>query len=229
MHQKKIGFTLIELLVVIAIIAILAAILFPVFSQAREKARQSVCLTNMRQMGMAVSMYIQDYDERFPMDSHSGTNMPWVWLNSLEPYVRTKLLYRCPSDPSANWVKPLPGFRHTRKTSYVTNFWMTPRTGVDDLTTDCAGYNSLGSIVAPSRTIYIAEAKHNSTIDHYHPAAWRWPNDCGTFFLPDGELAMTWHVGGTNYTFVDGHAKWMRFQQTWTPDGTIDMHDPRRE
>ncbi|MCS6829966.1 MAG: hypothetical protein NZ749_04905, partial [bacterium] len=65
--------------------------------------------------------------------------------------------------------------------------------------------------------------------DHYHAAAWRWPNDCGTLFLPEDELAMTWHLGGANYTFVDGHAKWMRFEQTWTPDGRVDLHDPGRE
>ncbi|MDW8103986.1 MAG: prepilin-type N-terminal cleavage/methylation domain-containing protein [Armatimonadota bacterium] len=223
------AFTLIELLVVIAIIAILAAILFPVFAQAREKARHATCLSNMRQMGLAVNMYIQDYDERFPLDSHTGTNAPWVWLRTLEPYTKNKLLYRCPSDPSTNWTTPLPGFRTVRQTSYITNFWMLPKLGVDELTTNCTGYNSLASIRAPARTIYIAEAKPNATIDHYHAAAWRWPNDCGTFLLAEDELAMTWHLGGANYTFVDGHAKWMRFEQTWTPDGKVDLHDPGRE
>jgi prepilin-type N-terminal cleavage/methylation domain-containing protein len=71
--MRRNGFTLIELLVVIAIIAILAAILFPVFAQAREKARQTQCLSNMRQMGLAVQMYLQDFDERFPLDSHTGS------------------------------------------------------------------------------------------------------------------------------------------------------------
>ncbi|MGQ9880831.1 MAG: prepilin-type N-terminal cleavage/methylation domain-containing protein [Armatimonadota bacterium] len=229
MRRHSSAFTLIELLVVIAIIAILAAILFPVFAQAREKARQTVCLSNMKQMGWAVNMYLQDYDEAFPLDSHTGTNAPWVWLRTLEPYTRTKLLYRCPSDPSTNWEVPLPGYRTTRKTSYVTNFWMLPRLGVDDLTTYCTGFNTLASIRAPARTIYISEQRTNSTGDHYHSGAWRWPNQCGTFIPVEDELAMTWHLGGTNYTFVDGHAKWMRFEQTWTPDGSIDLHYPGGE
>ncbi len=222
MIKHKTAFTLIELLVVIAIIAILAAILFPVFAQAREKARQSACLSNMRQMGIAVNMYLQDYDERFPLDSHTGTNAPWVWLNTLEPYTRTKLLYRCPSDPSVNWTTPLPGLRNVRRTSYGTNYWMLPKFD------DCTGYNSLASIRNPSRTIYIAEMRENTTGDHYHPAMWVWPNNCG-FYQPQDELAMTWHSGGTNYTFVDGHARWYRFEQTWTPDRTIDLYDPGRD
>ncbi len=229
--QRK-AFTLIELLVVIAIIAILAAILFPVFAQAREKARQTQCLSNMRQMGLGVQMYLQDYDETFPLDSHTGGagSAPWVWLQTLQPYVKTQLLYRCPSDPSTNWERPLPGYRTVRRTSYGTNFWMLARLDVDDLSRNCAGYNRLASIQSPASTIYIAELKENASgvADHYHPAAWRWPNDCGTYIEPVLELAMKWHSGGANYTFVDGHARWYRFEQTWTPDGRIDLYDPRR-
>ncbi len=219
--KRQSAFTLIELLVVIAIIAILAAILFPVFAQAREKARQTQCLSNMRQMGIAVQMYLQDYDEQFPLDSHTGTNAPWVWLNTLQPYVKTTLLYRCPSDPSVNWERPLPGYRNVRRTSYGTNYWMLPRYD------DCTGYNTLASITSPANTIYIAEMRENTTGDHFHPAMWVWPNNCG-FYQPEQELAMTWHSGGTNYTFVDGHAKWYRFEQVWTPDGRINLFDPRR-
>ena len=104
--MKQRGFTLIELLVVIAIIAILAAILFPVFAQARAKARQASCTSNVKQMSLGVMMYIQDYDETFPYwnwgDSYgSGSRTPnhfeSFWANAIYPYVKNGQVYACPS------------------------------------------------------------------------------------------------------------------------------------
>src|SRR5579864_7256321 len=107
------GFTLIELLVVIAIIAILAAILFPVFSQAREKARQTSCLSNMKQIGTAEQMYVQDYDERTFFRASASAPSPWrsdaiipnanlrtqaSWWNLLMPYIKNNQVFTCPSD-----------------------------------------------------------------------------------------------------------------------------------
>lgn len=93
------GFTLIELLVVIAIIAILAAILFPVFARAREKARQTSCLANQKQIGLAVLMYAQDYDERFP-PAYTGSGDARVsgFYDSVGPYTKNEQMYICPSD-----------------------------------------------------------------------------------------------------------------------------------
>ncbi len=114
--QRRRGFTLIELLVVIAIIAILAAILFPVFAQARDKARTATCLSNLKQIGTGFLMYAQDYDETFPFvtcgDSYLGGCATWLrgslpWPITLQPYVKNYGLYSCPSDPDkACFSKP---------------------------------------------------------------------------------------------------------------------------
>jgi len=117
-NRARRGFTLIELLVVIAIIAILAAILFPVFAQAREKARATMCLSNMKQIGLGTMIYVQDYDEKYPMSQsyHNGVQVTWNAL--LEPYIKADKtnfaadgqlqswgqgpLFRCPSFPDPN-------------------------------------------------------------------------------------------------------------------------------
>ncbi|HEV2472444.1 MAG TPA: prepilin-type N-terminal cleavage/methylation domain-containing protein, partial [Chthonomonadales bacterium] len=104
MVRQQRGFTLIELLVVIAIIAILAAILFPVFAQAREKARSISCLSNTKQSGLALNMYVQDYDETFPINLYLGTdasgnpNCTMTYYQELAPYQKNEQIYQCPSD-----------------------------------------------------------------------------------------------------------------------------------
>ncbi|MBC8142297.1 MAG: prepilin-type N-terminal cleavage/methylation domain-containing protein, partial [Armatimonadetes bacterium] len=91
---KRNAFTLIELLVVIAIIAILAAILFPVFAQARDKARQTACLSNQKQIGLAITQYIQDFDETYPTDWNGVS-----YRNHLQTYMKSRDIWRCPSNP----------------------------------------------------------------------------------------------------------------------------------
>ena len=125
------AFTLIELLVVIAIIAILAAILFPVFAQAREKGRQAACFSNMKQLGLAVTMYAQDYDESLPMWHWARRDQPQplIWYHALKPDVRNMAVYICPSDkrraldpswgPQATW--PEMGQKWTAHISYGYN------------------------------------------------------------------------------------------------------------
>jgi prepilin-type N-terminal cleavage/methylation domain-containing protein/prepilin-type processing-associated H-X9-DG protein len=92
------GFTLIEILVVVAIISLLAAILFPVFSRARESARRASCQSNLKQIGLAFMQYVQDYDERYPPGAGSG-NPGTGWANQIEPYGKSLKILRCPSDP----------------------------------------------------------------------------------------------------------------------------------
>ena len=99
-HRRKPAFTLIELLVVIAIIAIMAAILYPVFAQAREKARQAVCTSNLKQIGSAVMMYVQDYDETYPILDYYPTEQP-QWYDLINPYIKAPdkhtSIFKCPS------------------------------------------------------------------------------------------------------------------------------------
>ncbi len=99
--RRSRGFTLIELLVVIAIIAILAAILFPVFAKAREKARQSTCLNNVKQMGLACLQYTQDYDERMVTYRYPD---PYYWPDKIEPYCKNRQIFACPSRTLATYM-----------------------------------------------------------------------------------------------------------------------------
>src|SRR2546428_695494 len=108
LRARRPGFTLIELLVVIAIIAILAAILFPVFAQVRDKARMSACVSNMRQIGSGLMMYAQDYDETFPRDFFMDKEPIYVWKNAIRPYLKSLDVLMCPSNPFSRSVPRSP-------------------------------------------------------------------------------------------------------------------------
>jgi prepilin-type N-terminal cleavage/methylation domain-containing protein len=97
-QRRKTAFTLIELLVVIAIIAILAAILFPVFAQAREKARAISCISNLKQLGLGIMQYSQDYDERNPYVYGNNGTPDWSWCTIVYPYIKNIGVYSCPDD-----------------------------------------------------------------------------------------------------------------------------------
>jgi prepilin-type N-terminal cleavage/methylation domain-containing protein/prepilin-type processing-associated H-X9-DG protein len=232
-HHNLRAFTLIELLVVIAIIAILAAILFPVFASAREKARSTACLSNMKQLGTATYLYLQDYDETFPLDAHTTNEDSWVF--SIEPYLKNKQVLRCPSDTSTNWYpRPAGDFTAARFTSYGTNMYMAPAHeeeggGEHGGAHETHGYSTLASIVSPAMTIYSAELEKNFTGDHFHCAWWRPDNPDFIFETPGSTLDYKRHHGGANYFFCDGHAKWMRFEQTFADNGRIDLYHPALE
>jgi prepilin-type N-terminal cleavage/methylation domain-containing protein len=126
--RSRRGFTLIELLVVIAIIAILAAILFPVFARARESARRSACLSNMKQIGLGLAMYMQDYDQTFPPGGpkvwEAGKNVRNLLATQLQPYTKNDQIFRCPSD--TGWDKWVPSVFLSFGSSYtdaLRNVW----------------------------------------------------------------------------------------------------------
>ncbi|MES2463955.1 MAG: prepilin-type N-terminal cleavage/methylation domain-containing protein [Armatimonadota bacterium] len=205
------AFTLIELLVVIAIIAILAAILFPVFAQAREKARQTSCLSNERQVGLAFQQYLQDNDEAFPFNKD-----PLPWIDTVQPYIKNRGVYRCPSDQSENWEEPVSPSTTLRATSYTMNLFFVPTvpTAANPINNE---FEALPAIKSPASVILLAESPKNYTGSYYHSKVWnpatgaKWDTVKN---LPV-DLDTERHGGGFNAGYLDGHSKWVKWSQVW--------------
>jgi prepilin-type N-terminal cleavage/methylation domain-containing protein/prepilin-type processing-associated H-X9-DG protein len=220
-HSFQKGFTLIELLVVIAIIAILAAILFPVFAQAREKARAVTCLSNLKQLGLGIMMYTEDYDERNPYVYGNNGDPDWSWCTIILPYVKTIGVYSCPDDTYSRGAHDVDANGNTlnappRKVSYsLTLPW-------GDWTGNYGASNAaLASITSPATTIVLSERWNGY---HFAAPGWaqdNWCND-GEFLYGQngGPAASKGHSGASNYVFADGHAKQMHYEQTVQQQGS---------
>lgn len=199
------GFTLIELLVVIAIIAILAAILFPVFAKAREAARKTSCLSNLNQIGKGSMMYIQDYDETYhSIWNGNATNLGQDanWALAIYPYIKNRQVYRCPSDAV-----------RTSAVSYNANNWLHRRAmaavqAPADVVVAMDGYTGENGDRNPNNTATANGLNADYTIWNEAPRATR--RDKG---LPR-------HSETANLLFADGHTKTSKPLKTWT--GTAD-------
>jgi len=251
-HHRR-GFTLVELLVVIAIIAILAAILFPVFARAREQARKASCQSNLKQIGLAIAMYVQDYDETYPMAymAYSASNPDWYgtttassahWYTILQPYVKNKQLFVC---PTAGIIESGPGTRQYSG-GYGWNICGTKYTGTSDGKGNGFGYNAgtvqsetpsgsfvkLAEVQEASNTVIVADPPSNgyaSNGRYFYPSS-----TGGRGFLPvlhggkvgpftGGTVTVSSYEGGGNYLFADGHVKFVTNGQAWAHNSMFNV------
>lgn len=189
--MRRKGFTLIELLVVIAIIAILAAILLPVFARARENARKSTCQNNEKQIGTALMQYIQDFDEIYP-PRNDGQGVYWSQL--IQPYVKSTQVFKCPSNPNPNNSVGVIGTYPALPISYAYN--------------ERLGTQSQATVQEAANKIAVAEIAGTNWNDYGS----NWWDGTGAW-----DQGFAGHMGMMNVAFVDGHVKAMRPTQTMTP------------
>ncbi|RYG68659.1 DUF1559 domain-containing protein [bacterium] len=244
------GFTLIELLVVIAIIAILAAILFPVFGRARENARRSSCQSNLKQIGLGLTQYSQDYDERMPrtwfgIDKDASGIGRFKWMDAIYPYVKSEQIFNCPSDDSSSTRSAI-----NKNALYKYH---------DGNTSTGMGYNygsygannsyydigpealppfsrsaTLASIQAPSTTVWIADTLPTDTTNAaYHTFEFNWATraDQPTGSIQVGSVPTlkgtgssvglgARHLDTTTALYCDGHVKSIKLDSLMQPGTT---------
>lgn len=225
-HRTRRGFTLIELLVVIAIIAILAAILFPVFAQAREAARKTACLSNLKQLGVAIGLYTQDYDETVPPANYSIGGNNYAWMAFVDPYVKggvngsntsigtsAKSVYVCPDFSKSG------GTRYSF--SYIANYWVMGSLDRNLDPTLQRAPASLAAVQSPAQVVLLAEGRGD--------CVWTPGDDRGSASGTFKTCSETYslygrnrHSDGGNYLLADSHAKWFRAPSPVTqPSGTV--------
>ena len=244
--MKK-AFTLIELLVVIAIIAILAAILFPVFAQAKLAAKKTVDLSNQKQIGTALMIYASDNDDFYPLTSfpRKGNN----WPMQCQPYIKNFDMFRSPGDASTLWPpvgvqRPTPDTPagdsrwNYRWSSYLLSAFMSGGYG------GSGTYATVTSLPSPANVIYVVLARDDvAPRDHFHGFYWGTPAETTSGFMQNltwdstknetKEIKLGAFSGGANYAYADGHAKFGKWSQLWWRDLPRNVYagsfDPRNE
>lgn len=211
------GFTLIELLVVVAIIALLISILLPALRNAREQGKRAVCLSNMRQMGIALLSYALENREYVPSNScplaEPDVEHPeeYYWLCVLQRYSKQPLIGRCRSDkttkPFLDWSNPPPReeWQDYRWSSYAVNSCIGPLKSPLAL-------ERLNQIKNASSVIFLGEVRAGDSYDyadHIHSDLWEAPED------PKESVAWERHNGVSNYLFIDSHAEPLHWKKTW--------------
>lgn len=218
-NYSKRAFTLIELLVVIAIIAILAAILFPVFARARENARRTSCQSNVKQIALGVFMYAQDYDEKMPLlvgDSFANTktNSALVsgWADAMQPYLKSTQIFQCPSDSAPpNTVVDTAGY---------SDYWLNGRiASKSDATFDAPAMTVLIGDGAGGTTTGISETDANGYVGstRYYTYGTGGTSCASTYVARAASFSGAQrHLDGANIAFADGHVKWQKGTTTTT-------------
>lgn len=225
-HPIRRAFTLLELLIVIAIIAILAAILFPVFAQAREKARQTACLSNLHQVGLATIMYAQDYDEIMPGTDFGGEEgdpgPEYFWGDLLQPYLKNRQILTCPSASiPLRYTSPLPNFPQGISLEWSYNYAINDIRDIHEVRLGAA-HMPLSAFTKPAETLLIVDG-WPATDDpgeegqpERQEIRWVWGlRDAVHNPLDDGNPR---HSARFNFVACDGHAKTRHRKRN--PDGT---------
>lgn len=215
-RQTK-GFTLIELLVVIAIIAILAAILFPVFARARENARRASCQSNLKQIALGITMYTQDYDGTLPasdnryFDGNPGNTVNNSVIYNAFPYIKSSQIFRCPSAPQLQaginaWADVATTYGFPSTTTYGRSVMLVAfmPTGNASLKID--------EIAESSKLVMLGETKSQNTPNYdtygYGSGSFVATNIISNDASGSSFLMSNRHLEGSNYAFMDGHVKW---------------------
>lgn len=228
-NRKVKGFTLIELLVVIAIIAILAAILFPVFARAREQARKASCLSNLKQIGLGVMMYVQDYDETYPIGRFespqpNGISLSY-WFTVIDPYVKNKQVFVCPTAGRVGATNASGGYgwniRGTLAAGNGFGYY------IGSLGTPTGSALRMAAVDEPSSTILITDpsSNNNTSTGGYYAVGYSTlgyipvlhGGQVGPFYdasIPNASAPVA-PGGGGNYLFADGHAKFLNASESY--------------
>lgn len=219
--MNKKGFTLIELLVVIAIIAILASILFPVFARARENARRASCQSNLKQIGLGIMQYTQDYDEKYPLviQAAAGTatpNHPRGWADAIQPYLKSTQLFQCPSETGSPDIATTGAFigqvdpNAYQYTDYWFNEILTEKSQAAVVAVSLTVMNGDGTGGTSSSNTGVGAHRYDgcNVNSSTNCAAYNGTTDAYITGLSGGAHGR--HLDGMNFAFADGHVKWYK-------------------